>query len=50
VPFDHLKHRFLDLAKVAFSVCQKANNPVASCVETMKYRFIDFNQVVIFEG
>jgi hypothetical protein len=50
VPFDHLKHRFLDLAKVAFWDCQKADNPVAGCVETMKHRFIDFNQVVICGG
>jgi hypothetical protein len=30
--------------------CQKADNPVAGCVETMKHRFIDFNQVAICGG
>jgi hypothetical protein len=28
-------------------VCQKKENPVAGCAETMKHRFSDFNQVVI---
>jgi hypothetical protein len=50
VPFEHLKHRFLDLAQVAFWDGQKAGNPVAGCVETMTYRFIDFTQVVFFGG
>jgi hypothetical protein len=27
VPFDHLKCRFYDLAKVAFWICQKEDNP-----------------------
>jgi hypothetical protein len=30
------KKRLLDLEKVAFWVCQKADNPVAVCIETMK--------------
>jgi hypothetical protein len=45
-----LKHRFTDLAKFAFFVCQKPDNPVASCVETMKYSLIVFNKVVICGG
>jgi hypothetical protein len=28
-------------------VCQKADNPVAGCVETIKHRFLDFKQIVI---
>jgi hypothetical protein len=47
VTLDHLKHRFLDLTIVAFWGCQKEDSPVAEGVETMKYRFSDFNKVVI---
>jgi hypothetical protein len=45
-----LKKRLLDLARFAFWVCQKKENPVAGCVEAMKHRFMDFNQVVICGG
>jgi hypothetical protein len=45
VPFDHFKHRFLELTKVAFWACKKADNPISGCVETMKHRFIDYTQV-----
>jgi hypothetical protein len=45
-----IDHRFLDSAKVAFWVRQRANNPVSRCFETMKLRFIDFNQVVYCGG
>jgi hypothetical protein len=50
MPFDHLKHLFFDIAEVVFCVCQKADNPVAGCVENKKHRIIDFNQVVIYGG
>jgi hypothetical protein len=46
LPFDHLKCCFLNLAQVAFLDGQKPDNPVAGCVETMKYRFVDFTQDV----
>jgi hypothetical protein len=50
VPFDHLKHRFIDLDEVAFWVCQKADNPVAGCVENLKHRLINFTKVVFCGG
>jgi hypothetical protein len=50
VPFDTLKQLVIDLAKVAFWVCQKADNSVAGCVETVKHRFNNINQVVIYGG
>jgi hypothetical protein len=43
-----IETRILDFHKVAFGVWQKADNPVAGCIEPMLHRFIDFNQVVIF--
>jgi hypothetical protein len=46
VSFDHLNGLYLNVAQVAFWDGQKAANPVAGCVETMKHRFIDFPQVV----
>jgi hypothetical protein len=43
-------HRFLHLAKVAFWVCQKSDNPVSRCFKTLKRRFIDLTHVVFSGG
>jgi hypothetical protein len=49
-PFRHLNLLILDFAKVTFWVCQRANNPISRCFETMNHFFNDINQVVFCGG
>ena len=50
MPADHLKHRFLELTKVAFCVGQEEENELKVHCEHFKHRFLNFTQVAFWSG
>jgi len=50
VPFDHLNRRFIDFQKIAFSVCQEAENDFKVTFYKLKHRFFDFIQIQFWDG
>jgi len=50
LPFEQLKHRFIDLTQVAFLVGQGAENVFKVPWKHLQHTYIDFIQVAIWDG
>ena len=50
MPFETLKHRFIELTQVAFWDGQEAENEFKVTCEPLKHRFLDLKQVAFWDG
>ena len=50
MPFETLKHRFVELAEDAFWDGQEAENEFKVKCDALKHRFFDFTQVAFWVG